>query len=73
LKRSLSFVVILLVLLSVRLLLHGYVEQYISIPQTAGLFFTLAFGMILPWRAGMYLRYRRLRRSLAASAGAEQG
>jgi membrane protein CcdC involved in cytochrome C biogenesis len=73
LKRSLSFIVILLTLLSVRLLLHGYVEQYISIPQTAGLFFTLAFGMILPWRVGMYLRYRRLRQSLAAPANTEQG
>jgi len=56
LKRSLSFVVILLVLLSVRLLLHGYVEQYISIPQTAGLFFhprlrddpSLACGHVSP-------------------------
>lgn len=74
LKRSLSFIMILLTLLSARLLLHSYVEQHISIPQTAGLFFTLAFGMILPWRVGMYLRYRRLRESLASPpTGAEQG
>jgi len=74
LKRSFSFIVILIALLSVRLLLHSYVEQYISIPQTAGLFFTLAFGMILPWRIGMYLRYRRLRDSLVSSPGqTEQG
>lgn len=74
LKRSLSFIIILLTLLSVRLLLHGYVEQYISIPQTAGLFFTLAFGMILPWRVGMYIRYRHLRDSLAPRpANTKQG
>jgi membrane protein CcdC involved in cytochrome C biogenesis len=36
------------------------VEEHISIPQTGGVFFILAFGMILPWRVTMYLQYRRL-------------
>jgi membrane protein CcdC involved in cytochrome C biogenesis len=65
LKRSRAFIFILLTLLSARLLLHGYVERHISIPQTAGLFFTLAFGMILPWRAAMYVRFRRIRAGLS--------
>lgn len=63
LKRSKGFVVILLTLLIVRLALHHYIEQYVSLPQTAGLFFILAFSMILPWRVVMYRHFRRLRPS----------
>ena len=50
----------LLALVVVRLGLKGWVEQYISILQTAGLFYLLAFGMIVRWRADMYRRYRSL-------------
>ena len=46
-QKSKSFVYILLGLLAVRLLLHGYIERHISIPQTAALFFMLAYGMIV--------------------------
>lgn len=60
LKRSKSFIVILLVLLVIRVVLHSYVERYVSLVQTGAIFFVLAFGMLLPWRIGMYLRYRRL-------------
>ncbi len=60
LKRSRSFVFILLGLLIIRMLLHGYVEEYISVEQTGAVFFILAFGMILPWRTAMYWRYRQL-------------
>lgn len=60
LKRSRSFVFILLGLLALRLLLHGYVEQYVSISQTGAVFFILAFGMILPWRLAMLYQYRKL-------------
>ena len=41
-------------------MMQQYVEQYVSIPQTAGLFFILAFGMLLPWRVVMFARYREL-------------
>lgn len=61
LKRSKSFPLILLGLLAIRLLLHNYVEQYISLSQTGAVFFILAFGMILPWRVAMYLRYLKLK------------
>ena len=60
LKRSRAFLGILLVLLAVRLLARNYVEQYVDAIQTGSLFFLLAFGMILPWRIVMYLRYRKL-------------
>lgn len=57
LRRSKAFLWVLLALVVVRLGLKGYVEQYISLLQTAGLFYLLAFGMIVRWRVDMYRRY----------------
>jgi membrane protein CcdC involved in cytochrome C biogenesis len=60
LKRSRAFLAILLALLGVRLLLHDYIGHLISPLQTASLFYLMAFGMIVRWRAGMYRQYRRI-------------
>jgi membrane protein CcdC involved in cytochrome C biogenesis len=60
LQRSPAFLWIILGLFAVRLAARSYIEKIISLPQTGGLFFVLAFGMILPWRAALYARYRRL-------------
>lgn len=59
-KRSPWFLAILLGLLAVRLAAHDYIGHLISPLQTAAVFFLLAFGMIVRWRATMYLQYRRL-------------
>ncbi|WP_240415706.1 CcdC family protein [Paenibacillus periandrae] len=64
-KRSKSFAFVMLGLLALRVALHSYIETYISIPQTGALFFLLAFGMLVPWRAAMLLRYRRLQRTVS--------
>ncbi|MBD1371130.1 cytochrome c biogenesis protein CcdC [Hazenella sp. IB182357] len=64
LKRSRAFIFILLLLGIVRFSLHSYIEQYLSIFQTAGLFFILAFGMLLPWRISMYIQYKQLQTKL---------
>ncbi|WJH33115.1 cytochrome c biogenesis protein CcdC [Paenibacillus aurantius] len=64
LERSKAFVVILLVLLAIRLLLHSYVERYVTLPQTGALFFLLAYGMLLPWRLAMAAQFRRLEAAL---------
>lgn len=63
LLRSKAFLLILVALVAARLAAHRYVEHILSPLQTAGVFFLLAFGTILRWRAGMYLEYRRLVRS----------
>lgn len=63
LRRSRSFIVIILALFALRLALHNYVEQHISLLQTGSVFFILAFGMLLPWRLTMYLRYKQTKRS----------
>jgi len=60
LQRSNWFMLILLGLFAIRLLLHDYVGHLLPPAETAALFFVLAFGMILRWRAGMYLRFRKL-------------
>jgi membrane protein CcdC involved in cytochrome C biogenesis len=59
-QRSNWFLLILLGLFAVRIALHDYVGHLLPPAQTASLFFVLAFGMILRWRVGMYLRFRRL-------------
>lgn len=61
-QRSRSFVFILLGLLTVRLLLHSYIEEFISLPQTGALFFLLAYGMITHWRLSMYRQYKQITR-----------
>lgn len=64
LKRSKAFFLILVGLMLLRLMLKSYVGMYVSIEETAGLFFILAFGMIVPWRVAMYFEYVKLNRSL---------
>ena len=59
-QRSRSFFVVLIALAVIRIAAHAYLDTLISVPQTAGLFFILAFGMILRWRTSMLLEYRRL-------------
>jgi membrane protein CcdC involved in cytochrome C biogenesis len=65
LRRSKAFLWILLGLVALRLALRAYVEQHVSTLQTGGLFFLLAFGMIVAWRSTMYRRYHALRAGLA--------
>jgi len=60
-RRSKGFILILLGLLALRIALHDYVGHLVSAPQTAALFFVLAFGMILRWRISLYLRFQTLR------------
>lgn len=59
-RRSRAFLSILLVLAAVRLALHEWIGAHISPLQTGGLFFVIAFGMIVVWRARMLREYLRL-------------
>lgn len=60
LQRNKAFMLILLGLVVLRLILREEVEHVISPLQTAALAYLLALGMILRWRVGMLLEYRRL-------------
>ena len=59
-KRSSAFLVVILVLAAIRLLARGYFDTILTTQQTAGIFFILAFGMIVIWRAKMLFDFRRL-------------
>jgi membrane protein CcdC involved in cytochrome C biogenesis len=61
--RSASFFAVMIALAVIRIVAHSYLDTVMSIQQTAGLFFILAFGMILRWRTSMLLEYRRITRS----------
>ena len=69
-RRSRAFLAILLALVVVRIALHDYLEHIISAQQTAGVYFILAFGMILRWRVAMLSSYQRLLRLHPAAATA---
>ncbi len=60
-QRSRAFLWILLGLVAVRFVARAYVERVLTPIQTGGIFFILAFGMIVRWRAAMLLAYLRLR------------
>ena len=57
-QRSNAFFTVILALAAIRLLARGYFDSFLTAQQTAGLFFVLAFGMILRWRVNMFLEYR---------------
>lgn len=59
-QRSNVFFAVLIVLAAVRIGARAYLDTVLSVTQTAGLFFILAFGMIVRWRVQLLLRYRHL-------------
>ena len=60
-RRSKAFFLVILVLAAVRYFARGYFDHLLTLEQTGGLFFILAFGMILRWRIAMLCQYRQLR------------
>jgi len=64
LKRSRAFVFILFGLLVLRIILKLLLSSTIDYGELSGMFFILAFSMILPWRIAMYLQFRRFQEKL---------
>src|SRR5580700_7058010 len=73
-KRSSAFFSVIIVLAVVRYLARGYFDRFLSLEQTGSLFYLLAFGIILRWRAKLFFAYRALANSpdLAASPNPEE-
>ena len=63
-KRSKAFVFVLLGLIVVRTLLKFILSSSIDIGEIGGMFFLIAFSMIVPWRLSMYFQYKKLERNL---------
>lgn len=64
LKRSKAFVFILIGLLIIRIVMKSVLSATIDIGQLSGMFFLLAYSMIIPWRVAMYTNYKKLYREL---------
>lgn len=60
LKRSKAFGFILIGLLLIRIIAKLLLSTEIDVGQLSGMFYLLAFSMIVPWRITMYLQYRKL-------------
>ena len=63
-KKSKAFLVILLGLLIIRMVGKIVLSNTIDIGELGGMFFILAFSMILPWRIGMLMKYKKLEKSM---------
>ncbi|UTR10764.1 cytochrome c biogenesis protein CcdC [Evansella sp. LMS18] len=63
-KKSKAFPFILLGLLAVRLIFKSVLGIHFEYEVLAGMFFILAFAMILPWRIAMYVKFRQVEREL---------
>ncbi|ATD30454.1 cytochrome c biogenesis protein CcdC [Macrococcoides bohemicum] len=63
-KRSKLFPLILISLLIIRSVMKFYLSSTIHPGELAGMFFLLAFSMIVPWRIAMYFKYKKLERAL---------
>lgn len=63
-KRSKAFPIILISLLVIRTLLKIIISKEIDPGEIGGMFFLLAFCMIVPWRLAMLYKYRKLKHSL---------
>ncbi len=67
LQRSRAFVFILFGLLVLRIILKLLLSSTIDYGELSGMFFILAFSMILPWRIAMYLQFRKFQKKLTKS------
>jgi len=64
LKRSKAFVFILIGLLVIRIIGKLVLSSSIDVGELSGMFWILAFGMIVPWRIAMYRDFRKLEQSI---------
>ncbi|MDJ1110061.1 cytochrome c biogenesis protein CcdC [Macrococcoides caseolyticum] len=67
-KRSRLFPLILISLLVIRSAMKFFLSSSIHPGQLAGMFFLLAFSMIVPWRIAMYRKYVKIARAINSSS-----
>ena len=68
-KRSKAFVFILIGLLVVRIVFKTYLSQSLDLGQLSGMFFLLAFAMIVSWRIAMYRSFTKLQKEMEKEDG----
>lgn len=62
-KQSKAFPFILVGLLVFRIILKTLFADSLDVGELAGMFFILAFSMLLPWRIGMLIKFKKLQKS----------
>jgi len=65
-KRSKAFVFILFGLLIIRLVGKLVLSSTIDVGELGGMFWILAFGMIVPWRIAMLIKFKKLEKTKGA-------
>lgn len=65
LKQSKAFVFILFGLLIIRLIAKIILSSTIDVGELSGMFWILAFGMIVPWRIAMLIQYKKLEKTIS--------
>lgn len=63
-KRSKAFPFILVGLLLIRLVLKSFLSSRIDVLELSGMFWLLAFCMIVPWRISMYWSFKNVEKQL---------
>lgn len=61
---SKAFVFVLVGLLVVRTGIKVLIGSYVTLGETSGIFFLLAFGMIVTWRLAMLFKFKKLEKQL---------
>lgn len=67
-KKSKAFLIILFSLLIIRFVAKLILSSSINVGELGGMFWILAFGMIVPWRIGMLVKYLKLKKSMEISS-----
>ncbi len=63
-KKSKAFLIILFSLLIIRFVAKLILSSSINVGELGGMFWILAFGMIVPWRIGMLVKYYKLKNTI---------
>lgn len=71
LKRSKAFPIILICLLILRIILKSVLSVSIDFGELSGMFWMLAFGMIVPWRIAMFIKFRKIEQEMKRSTSKE--
>ncbi|WP_147640323.1 cytochrome c biogenesis protein CcdC [Paenisporosarcina sp. FSL H8-0542] len=64
LKQSKAFIFILIGLLIIRVIAKVILSSTIDVGELSGMFWILAFGMIVPWRIAMLIQYKNLEKKI---------
>ena len=62
LKQSKAFIFILIGLLIIRLVGKIILSSTIDVGALSGMFWILAFGMIVPWRIAMFIQFKKMQK-----------